>query len=130
MKLLKSISHIMLEPLKILVNQSLMTSKFPSNLKLAKILPLIKKPNNFNIDNFRPISLLPSISKIIEKCVFLQIYEYFERHKLLYASQYGYRKNHSTETACLELVINFFSNWTKESPPFVSSSIFPRPLIL
>ena len=104
MKLLKSISQIIIEPLRILVNQSIMTSTFPSELKLAKILPLIKTPNNFNIDNFRPISLLPSISKIIEKCVFLQIYEYFERYKLLYDSQYGYRKNHSTETACLELV--------------------------
>ena len=118
MKLLKSISHIMLEPLKILVNQSLMTSKFPSNLKLAKILPLIKKPNNFNIDNFRPISLLPSISKIIEKCVFLQIYEYFERHELLYASQYGYRKNHSTETACLELVDKLFQQLDEGKSPF------------
>lgn len=118
MKLLKSISQIIIEPLRILVNQSIMTSTFPSELKLAKILPLIKTPNNFNIDNFRPISLLPSISKIIEKCVFLQIYEYFERYKLLYDSQYGYRKNHSTETACLELVDKLFQQLDEGKSPF------------
>ena len=56
------------------------------------------------VDNYRPISLLPTISKVFEKCVFNQLYNYFQKHKLFYSSQYGFRKLHSTELACLELV--------------------------
>ena len=56
------------------------------------------------MDNYRPISLLPSISKIFERVVFCQLYEYFAREKLLYISQYGFRKAHSTESACLEFL--------------------------
>ena len=104
LKLLKLIKNPILPCLTILINQSLTTGIFPDKFKIAKISPLIKKPNIFEIDNFRPISLLSSISKVVEKCVFNQLYAYFERQKLLYGSQYGYRKKHSTELACLELV--------------------------
>ena len=118
MKILKSVSSILLEPLTLLINQSLMTSIFPSKLKIAKIMPLLKKPNIFKPDNFRPISLLPSISKIIEKCVFIQIYQYFEKNKLIFGSQYGYRKNHSTETACLELIDKLYKHLDNNQSPF------------
>ena len=104
MKLLKLILDSIALPLTILINQSMMTGIFPTQFKTAKIMPLLKKPNIYQIDNFRPISLLPCISKIVEKCVFNQLNEYFEKHKLLYNSQYGYRQGHSTETACLELI--------------------------
>ena len=118
MKILKFIASILAEPLKLLINQSLMTNIFPTKLKIAKILPLLKKPNNYQIDNFRPISLLPCISKVIEKCVFNQVYEYFERNKLIYGSQYGYRKSHSTETACLELVDKLHKQLDTSQSPF------------
>ena len=55
------------------------------------------------MDNYRPISLLTSISKVFEKLVFAQLYEYFDKHYLFYSSQYGFRKKHSTEMAGLEL---------------------------
>ena len=104
MKLLKSIKEFIAPPLSLLVNQSLCTGIFPSKFKIAKVLPLLKKSNNYNIENFRPISLLNTVSKILEKCVFNQLYNYFESNKLFYVSQYGYRKEHSTESACIELV--------------------------
>ena len=56
------------------------------------------------VDNYRPISLLPVLSKVFEKCVFNQLYAYFQNYKLFYSSQYGFIKLHSTELACLELV--------------------------
>ena len=118
MKIIKHISDIIIEPITLLINQSLMTNTFPTKLKIAKIMPLLKKPNIFTPDNFRPISLLPCISKIIEKCVFTQIFEYFEKNKLLYGSQYGYRKNHSTETACLELVDKLYRQLDDNQSPF------------
>ena len=55
------------------------------------------------MDNYRPVSLLPSISKVFEKMVFNQLYKYFEDDKLFYPSQYGFREGHSTEMAALEL---------------------------
>ena len=118
MKMIKHASDQLIDPITLLINQSLMTNIFPSKLKVAKIMPLLKKPNIFTPDNFRPISLLPCISKIIEKCVFKQIFEYFENNKLLYGSQYGYRKNHSTETACLELVDKLYKQLDDSQSPF------------
>ena len=118
MKIIKSVSAIILKPLTLLINQSLMTNTFPSKLKIAKIMPLLKKPNIFKPDNFRPISLLPCISKIIEKCVFIQVYQYFENNKLIFGSQYGYRKDHSTETACLELIDKLYKHLDNNQSPF------------
>ena len=101
----------------ILINQSLTTGIFPSNFKKAKLLPLQKEPNNCHMENFRPISLLPTISKIMEKCVFNQVFSYFENNKLLYDSQYGYRKEHSTETACLEIIDKLNKQLDKKEIP-------------
>ena len=55
------------------------------------------------MDNCRPISLLTSISKLFEKVVFTQLYDYFHKNQLFYSSQYGFRKLHSTDFAALEL---------------------------
>ena len=55
------------------------------------------------MDNYRPISLLTSTSKLFEKVVFTQLYDYFMKNNLFYSSQYGFRKLHSTELAGLEL---------------------------
>ena len=59
-----------------MINQSLITGIFPDKLKIAKVIPLFKKNDASVIDNYRPISLLPSISKLFEKVVFLQLSEY------------------------------------------------------
>ena len=93
-----------ISPASVIINQSLCTGIFPSRLKIGKILPLFKKGDQFSFENYRPISLLTSISKIFEKVVFDQLYEYFTLNKLLYNSQYGFRKEHSTEFAALELI--------------------------
>ena len=57
-----------------------------------------------DISNYRPISLLPSISKIFEKLIFIHLSTYLNEHKLLHDSQYGFRKGHSTELASIELI--------------------------
>ena len=103
-KLIKMLSDAIAGPLTVIINQSLFTGIFPDKLKIAKVIPLYKKDDPHIVDNFRPISLLPAISKIFEKIVFNQVYAYFDRNKLLYTSQYGFRKLHSTELASLELV--------------------------
>ena len=87
-----------------MINQSLCTGIFPEKLKVAKVIPLYKKGDNHLFDNYRPISLLSTVSKIFEKTVFTQVYNYFCAHELFYKSQYGFRKCHSTELAAIELV--------------------------
>ena len=103
-KLLKRIKGVLVDPLTVIINQSLCTGIFPDNLKLAKVVPLFKKGNPHFLDNYRPISLLSTLSKIFEKVVFQQVYTYFTDNKLFYENQYGFRKNHSTELAAMELV--------------------------
>ena len=87
-----------------LVNQSFATGVFPEKLKLAKIIPVYKKNDKFLIENYRPISILPSISKVFEFAVHQQLYPYFISNNYLHISQYGFRKQHSTEHAVLEIV--------------------------
>ena len=102
--LLKKIANSIKPILTLIINQSLSTGIFPTKLKLAKVLPLFKNKGDCHLfDNYRPISLLPTISKIFEKVVHKQLYDYFTENNLFYKSQYGYRKGHSTELAALEL---------------------------
>ena len=101
--LLKYIAKEIVCVLTRIINQSLCTGIFPNSLKIAKIMPVFKKDDPHIADNYRPISLLPSISKVFEKVAYIQVYDYFMEKKLLYNSQYGFRKMHSTELAALEI---------------------------
>ena len=103
-KLLKSIKDEIAKPLTIIINQSLKTGVFPDALKIAKVKPLYKKGDNFCLNNYRPISLLPTISKIFERVMFTQLYSYLNANNLLSEQQYGFRSQHSTELACVKLV--------------------------
>ena len=100
--LLKFIAPQILEVLTMILNQSLSTGIFPDSLKIAKITPIFKKENPHLTDNYRPISLLPSISKVFEKIVYNQIYEYFTENKLLYESQYGFIAGTHEGRICFE----------------------------
>ena len=71
----------------------LATGIFPDPLKIAKVIPLYKKGNRTLLDNYRPISILTSISKMFERVMFNQIHVYFSSHSLYYNGQYGFRKN-------------------------------------
>ena len=102
-KLLKRLSSALINPLTLIINQSFVTGIFPKKLKIAKVLPLFKKDDYTIMDHYRPISLLTSISKLFEKVVFTQLYDYFRNNDLFYDSQYGFLKDHSTEYAAMEL---------------------------
>ena len=99
----KKLQNQLTHPLTKLVNQSLSTGIFPEKLKIAKIIPLYKKSDDDIMNNYRPISLLPVFSKIFEKVVQKQLYDYLMTNNLLSESQHGFRENHSTETAVIEL---------------------------
>ena len=83
MKLFKRIAPSIFEPLTCIINQSLSSGIFPRSLKIAKVIPLFKKDNDKIVDNYRPISLLPAISKVFEKCAFNQLYEYLKKTQII-----------------------------------------------
>ena len=103
-KLLKFVKNAISEPLTIIINQMLNTGVFPDLLKISKVIPIYKKEDDTMFSNYRPISLLPSISKIFEKVILEQLATYLDRNNLIYKHQYGFRKNHSTEYASLHIV--------------------------
>ena len=93
-----------MKPLTVIVNQSLHTWVYSSQLKLSRIKPLFKNGNKSQFNNYRPISLLPSLSKFFEYVMFDQLLHYFTENNLLSMEQYGFRPGHSTELAAVRLV--------------------------
>lgn len=86
------------EPISDIYNACISTGIFPDKLKIAKIIPLFKKDSKKTMGNYRPISLLPSISKIFEKIMFRNISQYLEKHEILSNNQNGFRKGRSTSS--------------------------------
>lgn len=103
MFLLKHVKNILIYPLTKLINEVIKTGIFPDMLKVSKVFP-IHKGGDFSENNFRPISMVPCLSKIIEAVLKTQINSHFETHNLFYAHQYGFRTNKSTNSALIRLM--------------------------
>ena len=73
-------------------------------MKCAKVVPLHKSGEVSILDNYRPISLLPVISKVLERIVYNTVTNHLTKHEILYHRQYGFRRQHSTSDAVLNLV--------------------------
>ena len=116
-KLIKFPKNELCKPLTTIVNQCFETGIFPDQLKIAKVITLFKKGDPEQINNYRPISMLPAISKIIEKVMFIQLFEYFNTNNLLYKSQYGFRPKRSAELAALEIVDKIIYQMDNSEPP-------------
>ena len=99
-KFLKDGAPYLSSPITQLCNLSISLSTFPEKCKIAKLKPLYKKGSTTEPKNYRPISLLPLISKLIEKIIHEQTQKYLSDHNILYKYQSGFRTNHFTDT-CL-----------------------------
>ena len=93
-KLLKETIDLILIPLTHIINQSFTSGIVPGNMKIAKIIPIFKSGNQEIMNNYRPISLLPAFSKLLEKLVCKRLTSFLESYKILYKHQYGFRKKH------------------------------------
>ena len=109
-KIVKELKPALIKPLCIIFNISLSTGYFPDIYKRSDVVPLFKSKKRDKLTNYRPISLLPVLSKILEKIVYKRIYRFLEKNQRLYISQYGFRAKHSCENAITE----FCSNVIKE----------------
>ena len=102
--LLKDIVASIAVVLCIIFNKSLELGEFPSTMKLAEVVPLHKGKEHYLETNYRPISLLTTISKVLEKIVYQRIYSFLQKTGQLYENQYGFREAHSCEHAIGKVV--------------------------
>lgn len=113
-KMLLIISTYLINHITFIINSSITSSTFPSSWKHSTILPLAKIANPTEISQLRPISILPTMSKILEMIMHQQISEYVLAHKIIPPIQSGFRPNHSTATALTHITDDIIHN-TDES---------------
>jgi len=94
------------KPLTDIYNLSLESGIFPEQLKIAKVIPVHKKGNTKNINNYRPIATLSVFSKMLEKLVYNRIIAFIESNRIITDAQHGFRSKRSTETALQDFVNN------------------------
>ena len=112
--LLKKLGKSLSYPLGIIFNQSIASGCFPDMMKIAEVIPLYKGKEEDHVVNYRPVSLLMTISKVLEKIIYNRLYKFLSKHNILYDSQYGFRSKHSCEDAILEMVGRLLQAWNED----------------
>ena len=85
----------------------------PSFLKISSIIPIYKNDSKLKVSNYRPISLLSNVNKILEKLMFQRLYSFLENNKSIYDLQFGFRRKHSTNHALLSMTQQIQENIDK-----------------
>ena len=98
---IKISADIIARPLHHLITLSILQEKFPESWKYSKVIPLHKKDSKFERKNYRPVAILSPLSKILEKIIYEQLYEYFTLNSIFDQNLHGYRQNRSTQTALM-----------------------------
>jgi hypothetical protein len=101
--LIRDGASVLKDPITFIINLSINTNSVPDDLKCARVTPLFKKGSRSTVGNYRPISILNVVSKILEKSVFNQLDQYLTDQQLLYAHQSGFRGTYSTDTCLIHL---------------------------
>ena len=83
-----------------------MTSVFPSVLKTAKVVPVFKKDSKLDYSNYRSISLLSNVEKILEKLMYKRLYTFLNRNNIMYNLQFGFKQQYSTSHALVNITEN------------------------
>ena len=102
-KIVKLLNKDISDQLAILFNQSSSSGIFPSILKTSKIISVYKKGSKLECSNYRPISLLSNIDKILERLMYNRLYNYLEKKEIMFSFQFGFRQKYSTTHALIHL---------------------------
>ena len=102
-RILKEFKNILKIPLTIIINISFQTGIFPEQCKIAHITSIFKKGDTLDSSNYRPVSLLSNISKILEKAMYTRLYKFLDKFKRVYKKQFGFRNLHSNNDALVSI---------------------------
>ena len=102
-KILHLIKAIISEPLSKIFNTSILTGQYIDKQKLSRTIPVFKKGSRLVVSDYRPISLLSNLNKIMEKLIFKRVYEFLENYNCFYDLQFGFRSKHSTVHALITI---------------------------
>lgn len=103
-KVVKNSYKEILEPLTHVMNLSITQGFVPDCMKVAKVVPLYKSGESMQISNYRPVSILPLFSKVLERLMYNRLISFINKHDILYKYQFGFRSNHSTNMALIILI--------------------------
>ena len=115
--MLKYANASLIKPLTLLIKQTLSTGIFLNELKISRVRPLFKNGDTSNINNYTPISILPSISKILVYVIFHKLFDYMSHNALFCQEQFGFRTGHSTELSSLQLADYLIKQMDQGSTP-------------
>ena len=113
-RVIKLAKHQLVPVITHVINLSIVQRTFPSPWKASKVVPLHKKDEVIYPKNYRPVSLLPVISKVLERVIFDQMINYLEANHLLHPSHHGFRSKHSTVTALIEMYDQWIEAFEKD----------------
>ena len=116
--MIKCIIKEISKPLCHIFNLSLSTGIFPDKLKIARVTPVFKSGDKCELSNYRPISVLPCFSKILEKIVYNRTVKFLDRNNILGSYQYGFRSKYSTSMALTDIANKIVpSHWVRARTP-------------
>lgn len=108
--LIKEFNNYLIPPLLDIFNSSLISNQFPTKMKLTKVIPILKKGDIGDPNNYRPISIIPTFSKIFEKVMFKKMLMFIEEHNIISNHQFGFRKGVSTIDALFNFLETIIEN--------------------
>ena len=109
----KLVFDLIEDPLHYIFNLCLKQGICPDSLKVAKVIPLYKSGDKSRVSNYRPISVLPCFSKILERIMYTRLYDHLLKHNILYNKQFGFQKGHSTEHAVINITNEILNEFDK-----------------
>ena len=121
MAMLKEIIPCIIIPVTYLFNLSFKTGYIPDDYKCAKVIPIHKSGDMSKFDNYRPISILPAFSKLLEKIAAVQMIRFLEKYEILYSLQFGFRPKHDTTQPLLQLLNKVYESLNKPSSEYTIS---------
>ena len=105
-RFVKDAASVLTKPILHIINLSIEQNSVPNDLKSARVVPLFKKNKRCDVGNYRPVSVLSVVSKILERAVYTQLEEYLTKKKLLFDFQSGFRNKFSTDS-CLTYLTDY-----------------------